>query len=93
MGIKNPAIDALIEKIIYAPDRTELVAATRALDRTLLWGHYLVPQFYAPNERCAYWNKFARPTTAPGHASVQSAAVQTWWYDPQAARTLPVERR
>ncbi len=93
MGIKNPAIDALIEKIVYAPDRVELVAAARALDRALLWGHYLVPQFYAPAERCAYWNKFARPAKAPGHASVQSAAVRTWWYDPQAADGLPAERR
>ena len=45
VGIKNPAVDALIERVIFAKDRAELVAATRALDRVLLWNHYVVPQF------------------------------------------------
>lgn len=65
VGIKNKAIDALIDKIIFAKDRAELVAATRALDRVLLWNHYVVPQWYAPYSRIAYWDRFAYLETLP----------------------------
>ena len=68
MGIKNPAVDFLIERIIYAPTRDDVVAATRALDRVLLWNHYLVLQWYRSSEWVAYWNKFARPAKAPSQA-------------------------
>jgi microcin C transport system substrate-binding protein len=85
IGIKNPAIDKLIDRIIFAKDRDELVAACRAMDRVLLWNYYLVPQFYAPNERIAYWNKYSHPDTLP----TRSIGFPTiWWYDEaKAAKT------
>jgi microcin C transport system substrate-binding protein len=64
-GIKSPAIDKLIDKIIFAKDRTELIAASRALDRVLLWNHFVVPQWFAPYTRIAYWDRFAQPASAP----------------------------
>ena len=64
IGIKNPAIDKLIDKIILAKDRDDLVAATRALDRVLLWNHYVVPQFHTPFERLAIWDMYRRPGQA-----------------------------
>ncbi len=61
IGIKNPAIDKLIDKIIFAKDRPELVAATKALDRVLLWNHYVIPNWYSPFSRISYWDRFKHP--------------------------------
>jgi len=85
VGIKNPAIDALIDKLIAAPSREDLVAATQALDRVLLWNHYVIPQWHFPFERIAYWDKYARPKQL---ASRSSAFLQTWWLDPAAVQRL-----
>lgn len=93
IGIKNPAIDKLIDRLIFATDRADLVAASRALDRVLLWGHFLVPQFYSPNDRIAYWDKFRRPNKLPGHTSATNAFIQTWWYDEDRAAKLAEARR
>lgn len=79
IGIKDPVVDALIEKIIAAPDRASLVAACRALDRVLLWGHYVVPQWHISSFRVAYWGKFERPATSPKYAL---GFLDTWWVDP-----------
>jgi microcin C transport system substrate-binding protein len=65
IGIKNPAIDKLIDKVIFAKDRADLVAATHALDRVLLWNHYVVPQWTTPDYRFAYWKRLARPEKLP----------------------------
>ncbi len=81
-GIKNPAIDKLIEKVIFAQDRETLVAATRALDRVLLWNHYVVPQFYSDEDRTARWNRFAHPQNMPDF-SVGFPTI--WWYDEELA--------
>ncbi|WP_433963010.1 extracellular solute-binding protein [Roseibium album] len=78
MGIKNPAVDHLIDKIIFAEDRETLVAATHALDRVLLWNHYLVPQFYTDETRTARWNRFAHPEEMPEFSTGFPAI---WWYD------------
>ncbi len=78
IGIQNPAVDALIDQIVFAKDRAELVAATRALDRVLLWNHYVVPQWYSPATRIAYWDKFEHPEPLPGRAV---GFTQVWWYD------------
>lgn len=64
-GIRNKAIDTLIDKVIAAPDRRELVAATRALDRVLLWNWYVIPQWHSPVIRVALWDKFGQPDTVP----------------------------
>ena len=61
MGIKDPAIDELIELIVAAPDRESLVTRTRCLDRVLSWHQFVVPQFYSNKELFAYWNRFGRP--------------------------------
>jgi microcin C transport system substrate-binding protein len=83
IGIKNPAVDKLIDRIIFANDRDELIAACRALDRVLLWNYYLVPQFYAPNERIAYWDKYSHPQTLPSR-SIGFPTI--WWYDDAKAK-------
>ena len=65
IGIKNPAIDKLIERVIFTKDRDDLVAATKALDRVLLWNHYVVPQWTYPKLRTARWDRFGRPAELP----------------------------
>lgn len=85
IGIKNPAIDKLIDKIILAPDRDSLVAASRALDRVLLWNHYVVPQWHMPFDRLAMWDMFGRPGKLP---SRNSSFLRVWWYDDAAAKRL-----
>jgi microcin C transport system substrate-binding protein len=82
-GIKNPAIDALIERIIFAKNRAELVAATKALDRVLLWNHYVVPQFTYNKTRAARWDRFNRPEKLPEYGS--SAFPTIWWWDGERA--------
>lgn len=64
-GIQNPAVDVLVDKVIAAPDRAALVAATRALDRVLLWNWYVIPQWHAPFIRVALWDKFGQPDRMP----------------------------
>ena len=75
MGISNPAIDALIDQVISAPTREQLVLRTRALDRALLWNHYLIPQYHINSYRIAYWDKFEMPAVRPKHA----LGFDTWW--------------
>ncbi len=64
-GIKNPAVDALIDRIIFAKDRAELVASCKALDRVLLWNCYVVPQFAYGFQRAARWDRFSHPEPLP----------------------------
>ncbi len=78
-GIKDAAVDALIDRVIFAPDRDELVAATRALDRVLLAHHYVVPQWTYNKERTARWSRFARPQELPRYGA--SSFPTVWWYD------------
>lgn len=85
IGIKNPAVDKLIDRIIFSKDREELVAACRALDRVLLWNHYVVPQFFSPNERIAYWDKYSYPATLPSRSV---GFPNVWWYDKDKAAKL-----
>jgi microcin C transport system substrate-binding protein len=86
IGIKNPAVDALIERIIFAKNRAELVAATRALDRVLLWNHYVVPQFTTDKSRTARWDRFSRPDPLPKYGT--SAFPTLWWWDAQKAARM-----
>ena len=79
VGIKNPAVDALIERVIFAKNRAELVAATKALDRVLLWNHYVVPQWTYGKERTARWDRFGRPDALPKYGV--SAFPTIWWWD------------
>jgi microcin C transport system substrate-binding protein len=84
-GIKDPVVDALVEKVIYADDRAELVAATRALDRVLLWNFYVVPQWHRSEIWLAYWNKFGIPDTQPSYIG---ADIDSWWIDPDKEAAL-----
>jgi microcin C transport system substrate-binding protein len=86
-GVKDPAVDKLIDLVIQAPDRASLVARTRALDRVLLWGHYVIPHWHIRAFRVAYWDKFARPAVAPKYA----LGFDTWWVD--AAKEAALARR
>ncbi len=88
-GIKNPAIDKLIERLIFARDRADLVAATKALDRVLLWNFYVVPQWHSPYDRIATWSVFGRPQNLPERGT---SFLQVWWYDRAAADKLRGER-
>jgi len=83
-GIRSPVVDALIDKIISADSRKALIAATRALDRVLLWGHYVIPQWHIRYFRVAYWNKFSRPKITPKYG----LGFDTWWVDPAKAAAL-----
>ncbi|MBR1222119.1 ABC transporter substrate-binding protein [Bradyrhizobium sp. U87765 SZCCT0131] len=85
-GIKNPAVDALIERIIYAPNRVELVAACKALDRVLLWNFYVVPQFTYGFQRYARWDRFSHPEPMPKYAI--SGFPTLWWYDEAKAAKI-----
>ena len=86
IGIKNPAIDALIDRVIFAKDRADLVAATRALDRVLLWNFYVVPQFTYPYARYARWDRFSHAEPLPKYA--RSGLPTLWWYDAEKAAKI-----
>jgi microcin C transport system substrate-binding protein len=90
VGIKNPAVDALIERVTFAKDRAELVAATRALDRVLLWNQYVVPQFTLNKTRTARWDCFARPDPLPKYA--EPAFPTVWWWDSEKAAKIGSRR-
>jgi microcin C transport system substrate-binding protein len=81
-GIKNPVVDALVEKIVYAKDRKSLVTAAHALDRVLLWNHYLVPNWYIGEHRIAYWDRFGRPAVLPLYFEAEPWVLKTWWHKP-----------
>jgi microcin C transport system substrate-binding protein len=85
IGIKDPVIDQLIELIVRAPDRDALIVRTRALDRVLLWGHYLVPHFHTSVNRIAFWDRFGYPERVPKRGI---GFPSTWWFDPEKAAAL-----
>jgi microcin C transport system substrate-binding protein len=85
-GIKNPAVDALIERVIFAKGRAELVAATKALDRVLLWNHYVVPQWTYGKVRTARWDRFRHPDVMPKYGR-DSFPTIWWWDEASAAKT------
>jgi microcin C transport system substrate-binding protein len=86
VGIKNPAVDKLINRLVFAKSREELVAATRALDRVLLWNNYVVPQWTYRKVRAARWDRFAHPEKLPEYGN--SAFPTIWWWDEaKAAKT------
>lgn len=85
MGLKDPAVDQLIELVIGAPDRESLVIRTRCLDRVLQWHQFVVPQFRSGKELVAYWNRFSRPQKAAKYSPV---ALDTWWLDEAKDRAL-----
>ena len=87
-GIKDPVIDDLIDLVISAPDRESLVIRTRALDRVLLWGHYVIPHWHIPYDRLVYWNKFDRPEKL----TIRGTAINNWWVDPAKEAAITSRR-
>jgi microcin C transport system substrate-binding protein len=86
VGIKNPAVDAMIEQIIFAKNRADLEAATHALDRVLLWNYYVVPQWTYGKVRTARWDRFGHPDPMPKYG--RAAFPNFWWWDAaRAAKT------
>lgn len=85
-GIKDPVVDALVDKIIFAMDRDELVATTRALDRVLLWNFYYIPQYHTPEVWLAWWDKFGMPEKQPAYVGVDT---DSWWIIPEKEAALP----
>jgi len=88
MGIKNPVIDSLIEKVISAKDREDLIITTKALDRVLLWNHYVIPQWHISSYRTLYWDIFDKPKIRPKY----SLGTGTWWINADKAATI-IERK
>ena len=84
-GIADPAIDALIEQIIFAPDRDTLVATTRALDRVLIANEFMVPQLYYPFTRIAHWDRFGHPEPLPKYSV---GFPNIWWFDAAKAARI-----
>jgi microcin C transport system substrate-binding protein len=89
-GVEDPAVDALIGEILAATNRPTLVAATRALDRVLLWNHYMIPQWFKGVHHVIYWNKYGRPAIKPKYAR---GVADTWWVDPDKDAKLTAYRR
>jgi len=87
-GVRDPVVDTLVDALIAAPDRQGLVDRTRALDRVLLWGFYVIPQWHITSFRIAYWDKFGRPAVSPKYAL---GFPETWWLD--AARSAELMRQ
>jgi microcin C transport system substrate-binding protein len=86
VGIKNPAVDAMVNQVIFAKNRADLVAATKALDRVLLWNSYVVPQWTYGKERTARWDRFSHPDPMPKYGAAAFPAI--WWWDAaKAAKT------
>ena len=76
-GARDPAVDELVELVISAPDRRALVDRSRALDRVLLWSHYVIPNWHLNAFRVAYWDIFGRPESQPAYG----LGFDTWWLD------------
>ena len=89
LGIASPAVDDLVSLIIEAPDRQSLVTRVHALDRVLLAGYYVIPNWHFPYFRVASWDKFARPAVSPPYG----LAIETWWVDPTREAVLDAKRQ
>ncbi|MGB1026784.1 MAG: ABC transporter substrate-binding protein, partial [Rhodospirillaceae bacterium] len=84
-GLKNPAVDALIEEIVTAPTREDLNLRVRAMDRILLWSFLVIPQSYVDSDRLIHWDRFGKPEVTP----YKGVSIMTWWEDPDKAARLP----
>ena len=88
VGLKNPAVDQLVNQLIAAPDRPSLVTRVRALDRALQWNFLVIPHWHIPYDRIAFWDKFGYPPVTP----LQGVQLDAWWVDP-AKETALAERK
>ncbi len=86
LGLKNRVVDALVDEIIFSDSREKLVTASKALDRVLRWGHYVVPNWHIRYDRVAYWNKFGQPDVIPP----DGVQFNAWWVDEEEAKELEI---
>ena len=89
IGVENPVLDKLIDLVIAAPDRKQLILRTRALDRVLLWNHYVIPQWHIQSFRVAYWDKFSRPEITPKYA----LGFNFWWIDSKKSAAVNARQK
>jgi microcin C transport system substrate-binding protein len=89
LGVRDPVVDELIEKLIVAPDRDSLIAHTKALDRVLLYGHYVIPNWHIQSFRVAYWDKFKHPAVTPKYG----LALNAWWLDRPSEQVVEARKR
>lgn len=89
-GVRDPAVDDLVEHIVSARSRDELRAATRALDRVLMWGWYVIPHWYSGTVKLGYWDRFSRPAVKPAY---DVGLVDTWWIDTAKDKALNLPRQ
>jgi microcin C transport system substrate-binding protein len=88
IGVSDPVVDALVELVVNAPDRQALIDRTRALDRVLCWGFYVVPHWHSRVFRVAWWDKFGKPERNPRYG----LDLMSWWVEPARDRALPANR-
>jgi microcin C transport system substrate-binding protein len=88
-GINNPVVDALLDELVAARNLDDIKATTRALDRVLLWNHYIIPSYYADQNRIAYWDRFGQPGRNPKYAV---GFPGTWWLEPDKDARLGLDR-
>ena len=89
MGLKDPAVDQLVEQLINADSRKSLVAHARALDRVLQWGYYVIPNWHIKTWRVAYWNHIGHPKITPTY----DIGTTTWWVKPDTKPAIEVEKQ
>ncbi len=92
MGIKNPAVDDLINNIVEAKSRKELINSIQAMDRILTHQFYIVPNWYISYDRIVYWNKFSHPKINASQSSIINNILEWWWHDENKATTLTKAR-
>ncbi|BBP78311.1 ABC transporter substrate-binding protein [Pseudomonas sp. Ost2] len=88
MGLKDPAVDTLVEQLINADSRQSLVDHARALDRVLQWGYYVIPNWHIKTWRVAYWDHIGHPKVSPTY----DVGTSTWWIKPDAKPAVSLEK-
>lgn len=88
IGIQDPVIDALVERVISAGSRADLVSATRALDRALLWNWYVIPHWHLNKARVAWWDRFGLPAVSPD----TGPSPEYWWFDAKKSAAVDARR-
>ncbi len=91
VGVKDPVIDDLLDKLVHAKTRAELVTVCHALDRVLLWQYYVIPHWYIGTYRVAYWDMFNKPAVSPKYGL---DVLDAWWVEPaKVPKIMAAQRR
>ena len=90
IGVKDPIVDVLLEKLVHASSREDLITVCHALDRVLSWQYYVIPHWYIGTYRIAYWDKFGQPQIAPKYGL---AVTDSWWIDAAKAPRIDIAQK